>query len=63
MLVPAHHTDRIVDAQLALVGDTWTTEVVPRLPEALVAQARTLKAFQRVRGLATPDDLLRAVLA
>jgi hypothetical protein len=63
MLVPAHHTDRVVDAQLALVGDTWTTEVVPRLPEALVAQARTLKAFQRVRGLATPYDLLRAVLA
>jgi hypothetical protein len=63
MLVPAHHTDRVVDAQLSLVGDAWTTEVVPRLPEALVAQARTLKAFQRVRGLATPYDLLRAVLA
>jgi Transposase DDE domain len=63
MPVPAHHTDRVGDAQLALVGDTWTTEVVPRLPEALVAQARTLKAFQRVRGLATPDDLWRAVLA
>lgn len=63
MLVPAHHTDRVVEAQLSLVGDAWTTEVVPRLPEALVAQARTLKAFQRVRGLATPYDLLRAVLA
>jgi Transposase DDE domain len=63
MLVPAHHTDRVVDAQLSLVDDTWTTEVVPRLPEALVAQARTLNAFQRVRGLATPYDLLRAVLA
>lgn len=63
MLVPAHHTDRVVDAQRSLVGDTWTTEVIPRLPAALVAQARTLKAFQRVRGLATPYDLLRAVLA
>jgi hypothetical protein len=63
MLVPAHHTDRGVDAHLSLVGDTWTTAVVPRLPTGLVAQARILKAWQRVRGVATPADLLRAVLA
>ena len=64
MLIPMHHTDRGVAVQPeSLVGDTWATEVVPRLPAALAAQARTLKAFQRVRGVATPADLLRAVLA
>jgi len=64
MLVPVHHTDRVVERQLeSMVGDAWTTEVVPRLPAALAVQARVLKAFQRVRGVATPADLLRAVLA
>ena len=64
MLVPVHHTDQRIDVQPAsVVGDTWATEVVPRLPAALADQARTLKAFQRVRGVATPADLLRAVLA
>jgi hypothetical protein len=63
MLVLTHQLDRTVEAQLALVEDTWTLEVVPRLPADLAAQARTYKAFQRVRGLSAPVDLLRAVLA
>src|SRR5919106_5097685 len=64
MLVHKHHTDGLVTPQpLSLVGEAWTTEVVPRLPGNLAEQARVLKAFQRVRGLATPHDLLRGLLA
>jgi hypothetical protein len=63
MLVLPHHTDHVAPGQPSLVGDTWATEVVPRLPATFAAQARTLKAFQRVRGLATPHDLLRGILA
>jgi len=64
MLIPTHDTDRVIERQPAsLVGDPWTIEVVPRLPANLAAQARALKAFQRARGLATPHDLLRGLLA
>src|SRR3989454_727588 len=64
MLVQSHDTGSIVECQaLALVEDAWVTEVVPRLPANLAEQARALKAFQRVRGLVTPHDLLRGVLA
>jgi hypothetical protein len=45
------------------VGETWTTEGVPRLPAALAVQARLHQALQRGRGRATPTDLWRAVLA
>lgn len=64
MLIPTHSTERVVEIQRpCLEGDTWTTEVVPRLPADLAEQARVRKAFQRVRGIATPYDLLRGLLA
>ena len=64
MLVQSHDTGGLVERQaLSLVGDPWVTEVVPRLPANLAEQARALRAFQRVRGIATPHDLLRGVLA
>ena len=64
MLVQRHDTGSLVEPQaLSLVEDTWATEVVTRLPADLAEQAYALQAFQRVRGLATPHDLLRGLLA
>jgi hypothetical protein len=64
MLVQRHDPDSLGEPQaLSLVGDTWATEVVPRLPADLAEQAHARKAFQRVRGVATPHALLRGLLA
>src|SRR2546428_7174122 len=64
MLVQSHDTDGLVKLQaVALVEDAWATEVVRRLPAHVAERARALKAFHRVRGRATPPDLLRGVLA
>ncbi len=60
---PIHHTQPPTTTQpAALQDDTWTTEVVPRLPADLALQARALKAFQRKRCLPDPTLLLRALL-
>lgn len=46
-----------------VVGELWQSEVVPRLPKDLDAQAKELKALVRVRQVKGASDLLRAVLA
>ena len=64
MPVHSHHTQSAPAPQATdVVGDAWASEIVPRLPLTLDQQAHTLKAFQRIRGVACPADLLRALLA
>lgn len=64
MPVRSHHTAAAEAPQpLALLEDAWSSEIVPQLPAELAEQARTLKAFVRVRGIARVTDLLRALLA
>lgn len=48
----AHHT----------MPDAWTSDVLPRLPADLEAQARTLGALVRHREFASAADLLRGLL-
>ena len=64
MPVPTQSTRARRFAQVpSLVDDTWASEVLPLLPSDLDAQARSLNAFVRVRGIASSSDLLRALLA
>ncbi len=64
MPVRSHHTAPPPPVPgCPLECERWATEIVPRLPTNLDAQAHTLKAFQRIRGVACPADLLRAILA
>src|SRR5437763_6507100 len=59
-----HDTPQIEQMQRGtLQSDLWNTEVVPGLPSDLEVQARTLKAFVRVREVKCASDLLRALLA
>ena len=63
MPVRSHHTRSRPRRQLpAAPADSWSSEIVPRLPATLDAQARSLKAFQRARAFAQPSDLLRGLL-
>jgi hypothetical protein len=42
--------------------DPWITDVLPRLPADLDAQARALGAYRRQRAFAHPSELLRGLL-
>jgi hypothetical protein len=63
MPVRSHHTASRRQRQAPTPApDSWITELVPRLPATLDAQARTLEAFQRARAFRCPSDLLRGLL-
>jgi hypothetical protein len=63
MPVRSHHSaSRRPPQSPAVPADSWISEVIPRLPADLDAQARSLKAFQRKRAFACPSDLLRGLL-
>src|SRR5437868_4134756 len=59
-----HHTLSQLTEQLHTdLTDGWQSEILPRLPADYEEQAHLLGAFQRVRGVQSPGDLLRGLLA
>lgn len=63
MPVRSHPTVSGAPAQApAPDADSWTTEVLPRLPIQFDARARTTGAFVRKRAFGSPSDLLRGLL-
>jgi len=63
MPVRAHHTAARRQRQSAAPApDSWTSEVVARVPADLEEQARTHTAFQRARAFTGPADRRRGLL-
>ena len=63
MSSPKQHSALPSQEQLErLLNEQWSQEILPRLPEALEAQARALGAFVRIRQLRTAADLRRRLL-
>ena len=58
-----HSTQASANAEEGQQDELWRREVGPRLPSDLVEKAKELKAFERVRGIGDPLDLLRGLLA
>jgi GNAT superfamily N-acetyltransferase len=59
----SHHSDQLPPLQEVDLNDTaWNEVVRTRLPATLEAQARTLQAWSRQRGVRCVSDLLRAFL-
>jgi len=64
--MPVHSDHTVPAAPLQAAdrdSDAWSTELLPRLPANLTTMAREMQVFQRARGLASPSDLLRGLLA
>ena len=61
MLQPLHDTDE--SQVLPTMIDLWESEFLPRLPAHSVDQAYALHAFERVRQIRSPTDLLRGLFA